>query len=226
MGDIHDPGKTVVFLIGAPGSGKSTVARLLAERHGLEAFQSGRVLREVATSARDAGLRELVAEHMRLSLPMPVEVYCRVLREYSRQEGSHGMVFDGYPRDMEQCASIRQVLAAVGLTGGRVSGFILNASPQVTLARSATRLVRTGCGTERQGRKDCCPGVPVGRRTDDSTHRFLARSRDFHGLLPTVRDHFSARWPCYDIDADRDSQHVVDLITARLNLVVQAPGTG
>ena len=213
-----------MFLIGAPGSGKSTAAQLLARDHGLEAFQSGQVLRAAARSARDPDLRRQVAERMRVSMPMPVEIYCRVLREYGWRRSSNGVVFDGYPRNVAQSESIPQVLEAAGLADGRVSGFVLHASSEVTLARSAKRLTCGRCGSETGEEQACCPGAHNVRRTDDSTDRFLSRSSHFHELLPAVRDHFSARWSCYDIDADQDSGQVVASITSRLDVTAQRPG--
>ncbi|MFI9585110.1 nucleoside monophosphate kinase [Streptomyces sp. NPDC052236] len=216
--------KTVVFLIGAPGVGKSTTSRRLAADFGLHAFQSGQVLRDAAKNAKDPRLRQLIDFRMKRSMPMPVEVYCRLVRDHIPRGASNGLVFDGYPRNVEQTTNIPAVLETVSMTDDQVIGFVLEAPQDVLIARSATRFVCGTCGQETQGEGGCCQAPRVHRRADDSMGHLLARSERFHELLPSVRQAFASRWPCFDINAGRSHDEVLASIRNHLQLFSESLG--
>ncbi|RPE40978.1 adenylate kinase family enzyme [Streptomyces sp. Ag109_O5-1] len=211
--------KTVIFILGAPGAGKSTTSQLLADRHGFQAFQSGQVLREAAKNTQDPQLRELIASRMERSIPMPVEVYCRLLEAYVPKETGVGLVFDGYPRTVEQAMHIPTVLDSVNMSGDRVVGFILDAPQEILIARSAARFVCGTCGQNTREDAGCCDSPLLRRRPDDSIVPLLERSKRFRETLPSVREIFSSRWPCFDIDASSPQGEIVASIRERLQLV-------
>lgn len=211
--------KTVIFILGAPGAGKSTTSQLLADRHGFHAFQSGQVLREAAKNIEDLQLRELIASRMERSMPMPVEVYCRLLEAYMPKKTGAGLVVDGYPRTVEQAMHIPAVLDSVDMSGDRVVGFILDASEEILIARSAARFVCGSCGRNTREDAGCCASPSLCRRPDDDIVPLRERSKRFRETLPFVREVFSSRWPCFDIDAGNPQGEIIASIRERLKLV-------
>lgn len=213
--------KTIVFLIGPPGVGKSTISRHLAAQLDLHPFQSGQVLRETAENAKDLELRHLVNSRMKQSLPMPVDIYSRILRENIPKNLNNGLVFDGYPRTVEQCVSIPEILEAAGVSAGQVCGFVLEAPREILLQRSSARRVCGECGRETHGTQSCCRVGSLRQRADDETERLLARSRSFHELLPPVKRAFTSRWPCFKVDASEPPAQIVSAIKGSLSTLPQ-----
>ncbi|MFE7439019.1 nucleoside monophosphate kinase [Streptomyces chartreusis] len=216
--------KTVIFVLGAPGAGKSTTSRLLADQYGFQAFQSGQVLRDAAKNAKDLRLRTLIASRMKRSMPMPVEVYCRLLEDYVQKRTGNGLVVDGYPRTVEQATHIPTVLKTINMSDDRVVGFILDAPQEILIARSTARLVCGTCGQNTQPDTGCCGAPVLHRRPDDAIAPLLERSRRFRETLPSVREVFSSQWPCFGIDASKSQGEVIAAMKERLQLPFKGAG--
>ncbi|GAA0247417.1 adenylate kinase [Saccharothrix mutabilis subsp. mutabilis] len=182
----------VVFVVGAPGAGKSTVARHLAERLGCAEFLSGDVLRRTAEQDDEVG-RD-VADRLSRDETMPVPLYCRVVR---REVGpaDKGVVFDGFPRTLEQCLAIPTVLDAAGVPGADVLGLGLLVPATVSIDRISRR----------------------GERAEDTAH--LARTRlSTHVRRSTdIATAFATRWPYVELDATDGIAQVVDAALAALS---------
>ena len=102
-----------MFVIGAPGSGKSSVTEALARHFGYDQFLSGQAFRAAALSHPDTRTREQIAGRMAASPPMPIPVCCEVIAHSVSHGGRQGLVVDGFPRSVEQCRAIPVVLEAV-----------------------------------------------------------------------------------------------------------------
>ncbi len=135
------PSPLAVFVVGAPGSGKSTVARALADRLRCTAFFSGDVLRRTAAEDSDTG-REVAARLSR-DESMPVALYCRIVARELGAGGHPGVVFDGFPRTREQCLAIPAVLRAAGLSYARIVGIGLRVPAEVSIERIGRRNERS-----------------------------------------------------------------------------------
>jgi adenylate kinase len=100
-------------MLGAPGSGKGTQAKLLVEKYKLPQISTGDVLREAvadgstlgrqAKAAMDAG--QLVSDEIVLSI-----IKDRVTRPDARK----GFILDGFPRNLQQAEALDQLLTALG----------------------------------------------------------------------------------------------------------------
>jgi thymidylate kinase len=64
----------------------------------------------------------------------------------------------------------------------------------------------------------------LNRRPDDAMDQLLARSAQFHERLPSVREAFAARWPCFAVDASRSPDDVHASIRARLRFALDFVG--
>ncbi|MBA2378266.1 MAG: adenylate kinase [Blastocatellia bacterium] len=98
----------VIVLIGAPGAGKGTQARLLQERRGIPQISTGDMFREMKTL--ETPLAREVQEIMVSGKLISDDVTYQVVRERtSREDCENGYVLDGYPRTAIQAAQLEEL---------------------------------------------------------------------------------------------------------------------
>jgi len=100
-------------MLGAPGSGKGTQAKLLVEKYKLPQISTGDMLREAvaegtilgrqAKAAMDAG--QLVSDDIVLSI---------IKERVTRPDARKGFILDGFPRNLQQAEAMDQLLTALG----------------------------------------------------------------------------------------------------------------
>src|SRR5215207_7601224 len=104
----------IIVLIGAPGAGKGTQARLLQERHGLPQISTGDMFREMKTL--DTPLAREVQEIMTSGkLISDAVTYKIVQARTSREDCKNGYILDGYPRTAIQASQLEELAKEQGL---------------------------------------------------------------------------------------------------------------
>ena len=102
---------TNIILLGPPGAGKGTQARILTEARGLVQLSTGDMLREAQASGSEMGRR--VAEVMATGQLVTDEIVIGLIREKLEQGGS-GFIFDGFPRTLAQADALGALLSELG----------------------------------------------------------------------------------------------------------------
>lgn len=103
----------IVVLIGAPGAGKGTQARLLEERRGIPQISTGDMFREMKTL--DTPLAREVQAIMASGKLVSDDVTYRIVRERtSRPDTSGTYVLDGYPRTAVQAGQLEELAREQG----------------------------------------------------------------------------------------------------------------
>jgi adenylate kinase len=98
-----------LILIGPPGSGKGTQAKLLSERLGLAHIGTGDILREAVRQGTPRGLE--AKPYVLTGKLVPDALVNELVADLFRRDGRpEGFVMDGYPRTLAQAASFEQVL--------------------------------------------------------------------------------------------------------------------
>lgn len=98
----------IIVLIGAPGAGKGTQARLLQERRGIPQISTGDMFREMQTL--DTPLAREVQEIMASGKYVPDELTSRMVKERTdRDDTKNGYVLDGYPRTLPQVEFLEEL---------------------------------------------------------------------------------------------------------------------
>ena len=100
-----------LVLLGPPGAGKGTQARLLTETRGLVQLSTGDMLREAQASGTEMGKR--VAEVMARGELVTDEIVIGLIREKLAQ-GGNGFIFDGFPRTLAQADALGALLDELG----------------------------------------------------------------------------------------------------------------
>src|SRR5262245_10945173 len=103
----------IIVLMGAPGAGKGTQARLLQERLGLPQISTGDILRAIAQT--DTPLGREVKEVQDSGNLISDDLVIRVVKDRtSENDSQNGYVLDGFPRTTAQAASLEQLAKEQG----------------------------------------------------------------------------------------------------------------
>lgn len=133
----------VVF--GAPGSGKGTQSARLIDEYGLYHISTGELLRDHI--ARDTELGRLANTYISKGNLIPDELMIDILSHTldSNPETAKGVIFDGFPRTIEQAKALNDMLAKRGSKVHAVVGL------EVDDAELVDRLLKRG---QESGRSD------------------------------------------------------------------------
>lgn len=161
-----------VIFLGAPGAGKGTQARLLAEACGVAHVATGDMLREAVAQGTSLGLE--ARRHMDTGGLVPDEVVIGLVGErLARPDARTGFVLDGFPRTAAQARALDHMLDERNLNLDRV--IYLDVSRPELLRRLTGRRICQSCGAtfhltsappRRPGRCDVCGGE-LSQREDD-----------------------------------------------------------
>jgi adenylate kinase len=103
----------IIVLIGAPGAGKGTQARLLEERKGIPQISTGDMFREMKNS--DTPLAREVQEIMASGKYVSDELTYQMVKDRTSREDCAGtFVLDGYPRTDVQAAQLEELAKEQG----------------------------------------------------------------------------------------------------------------
>ena len=102
-----------LILLGAPGAGKGTQGALLATALGVPKIATGDMLRDAVRDGTELGRQ--AKGYMDAGALVPDDVILGMVRErLSQPDARGGAVFDGYPRNAAQAASLDAMLAEIG----------------------------------------------------------------------------------------------------------------
>jgi adenylate kinase len=104
---------TRLVLLGPPGAGKGTQAKLLSSRLGVPAISTGDIFR--AHVAQRTELGRTVKEYLDAGKYVPDTVTNAMVRDRLQQaDAAEGFILDGYPRTTDQVRELDDMLAATG----------------------------------------------------------------------------------------------------------------
>lgn len=182
---------TNIILLGPPGAGKGTQAKLLVDGRGMVQLSTGDMLRAAQKSGTEMGRR--VADVMAKGQLVTDEIVIGLIEERLEQGGS-GFIFDGFPRTLKQADALGQLMHRIGQPIAAVIEIRVDES--ALEARIVGRYTCKMCGTvyhetthptRVSGICDSCGGTEFVRRADDTAEalrtRMLAYYRDTSPLI-------------------------------------------
>ena len=171
-----------LILLGPPGAGKGTQAKLLTGRLGIPQVSTGDILRQAVAHGTELG-REAKSFMDRGAL-VPDEVVIGIIEERLRKpDCARGYILDGFPRTLPQAEALARALTSLHASMDRVLSVEV---PEEDLVNRLTgRRVCRGCGNmyhvdtsppRKAGRCDTC-GDSLYQRDDDKEETIRHRLR-------------------------------------------------
>ena len=217
-----------IILLGAPGSGKGTVAEGLRAAYGFPKISTGDLLREAVRAKTPLGL--VAASQMGKGGLVDDATVLALLRErLAREDCRDGYVLDGYPRNLAQADS----LDGLGLPGTETV-FDLRVSDAVVLERLANRRTCPKCEAiyhlvskppKRAGVCDVC-GTALVQRPDDTPEVIRERLRTYHAKTEPLVARYAAKAHFHPIDGDAAAPAVIAAVREVLDRVLDRPKGG
>jgi adenylate kinase len=213
---------TVLVLLGAPGAGKGTQAKVLEERLGIPHLASGDLLRAAVGARTPVGIE--ADRFMSRGQLVPDATMIRIfLDRLAQPDAAGGAILDGFPRTRPQAAALEEALAE---RGARVDRALLIDVPIEDLVqRAAGRRICQASGHVYHlvanppavpGRCDI-DGSPLIQREDDREETVRARMTQQLGALDDVVDYYRSRGILETVDGRRPIAEVSDSVLAAVD---------
>jgi adenylate kinase len=101
--------KKLFLIIGAPGSGKTTDAELIAEKNdSITHYSTGDMLRAEVASNSEIGKK--INSYISKGLIVPIEIAIKTITKAIKSAPTKLVILDGYPRSMEQLNALESFL--------------------------------------------------------------------------------------------------------------------
>ncbi len=185
-----------IVLLGAPGSGKGTQAKLMVERLGLLHISTGVLLRNAAKRGTELGLKaKSIIDRGEL---VPDDIMSDMVEErLGREDVADGFILDGYPRNLAQAKSLDTMLERLGKPANQAIQI------DVDLEQLIERIARRA---KEQG------------RADDSGEVVRNRMRVYHEQTAPVIDYYANRGLLTHVLGDGRVEEVLERILSVLNV--------
>jgi adenylate kinase len=203
----------IVVLMGPPGSGKGTQARLVQERLGLPQISTGDMFR--AMKEAQTPLAEQVRQILASGKLVPDELTTRMVEERTALEDCRGgYVLDGYPRTTGQAESLEGIASAQGHEAVAV---LVDVPYDVLVRRVTGRRTCSVCGEiynvyfKPPKSDEVCdrhPDSPLKRRADDNEETIKTRLATYDGETRPLLDYYESTGRLRRVDGTRDPEAI------------------
>jgi adenylate kinase len=184
-----------IILLGPPGAGKGTQAKMLKERFGIPQVSTGDILRKAAQDNTELGKQAKTL--MDAGKLVQDDTVIGVIRERIAQEDCRsGFVLDGFPRTIVQAEKLMDTLKDMDLSIDAVVDFVVDS--QVLINRLTGRRTCSDCGamyheTSRPSKTrnvcDVC-GAPLYQREDDKEETIKKRLEVYQNETAPLKEFY------------------------------------
>ena len=189
-----------IILLGPPGAGKGTQARVLVEERNMVQLSTGDMLREARTSGTEMGKK--VAAVMDAGNLVTDEIVIGLIREKLEQGAEGGFIFDGFPRTLKQADALADLLEEMGQSLDAV--IELQVDDEVLVGRIVGRAAEAAAA-----------GEPV--RADDNEDALRVRLAAYYKQTSPLIGYYHAKGQLQSVDGLASMQDVSASIATILN---------
>jgi adenylate kinase len=214
-----------VILLGAPGAGKGTQAKRIAERYDIPHISTGDILREHRDHGTALG-KQADAIMSRGELVSDKIVCDMVESRLSRQDCDRGFILDGFPRTLEQAKWLDSVLAAKQYGGQQLAPVVIDFP--VSYNELFKRLAgRRSCPVDKTVYNvysqpprvpDTCDscGAKLITRKDDTDEAIAVRLKSYEQQTKPLADFYRQQGRLRVINGEQDSDAVTQQVISAI----------
>jgi len=195
-----------LILLGPPGAGKGTQAKLLEEKHGLKQLSTGEMLR-AAVAAGTAYGKQAKAVMDRGDLVSDDIVIAIIADRLNAPDVKKGFILDGFPRNTAQAEALDAMLKSKGMKLDRV--IEMKVDDEALVERISGRYTCAKCGKgyhdkfekpKKPGVCDVCGSTEFIRRADDNEKTVRDRLAIYNKQTAPLVAHYGSRGSLTKVD--------------------------
>jgi adenylate kinase len=200
--------KSQLVLLGAPGSGKGTQAKMLIDL-GYKHISTGDLLRSEVAKKSDLGNR--ISEIINSGKLVDDQTVLELLKVNCDLK-SNEYIFDGFPRNIDQTKALDEVV----LNGHASKAIYFDLDLSVLLQRLVNRRTCRDCGNihnmisnppKVDGNCDSCGGE-IFQRKDDNEETVNSRLEVFRSTIEPILDYYQSKGQLHRVDASLSPEKV------------------
>ena len=210
----------VLILLGPPGAGKGTQARMLQDRFGLVQLSTGDLLRAAVATGTEAG--RAAQSVMAAGGLVSDEIVLAILKDrLAEPDTAKGVILDGFPRTNVQAQALDALLAQ---SGQQINAAIsLEVDDAEMVARVAGRYTCGACGGGYHDSYkvpaiadtcDKCGGTDMKRRADDNAATVGQRLGAYHAQTAPLIAYYEEQGTLQRIDAMGEIGQIAEGLSA------------
>jgi len=208
-----------IILLGYPGSGKGTQAKVLSQKLNMFHVSTGDIFREEL--AKKTPLGQEVAGYLSAGRLVPDRLVLEVLKARLASE-TRGLLFDGFPRTVDQAEGLDNWFAARNQSIDAV--VFLNVPEAEVAKRLGARRTCSGCGkiyntiTNPPAKENVCDvcGKPLTVREDDKPEVILRRIQVYKDQTEPLLAYYRSSGNFYEADGGLAPEAVAEKVAALL----------
>lgn len=202
-----------IIMLGAPGAGKGTQAKMIAEKYSIPHVSTGDIFRANIKNGTELGKE--AKKYMDQGLLVPDELTCDLVMDRIQQDDcKDGFILDGFPRTIPQAEALDKM--------GVEIQYVINidVADERIIKRMSGRRVCENCGKpyhltnlppKVEGVCDDCNGTLV-QRKDDHPDTVLARLAVYHKETEPLADYYEKQGKLINVEGKDDVVSTTKLI--------------
>lgn len=212
-----------IILLGPPGSGKGTQAKMIAEKYKVKHISTGDILRENVRNGTPLGVE--AKKFMDAGKLVPDSLLIDIIKDrLAKPDVKAGWMLDGYPRTIPQAEALDKILPGLG----QKIDVVLNVDvPDAELIKRVTGRRMCKCGTTYHvqfnppkvaGKCDAC-GADLYQRQDDTEATVKQRLQAYHAQTQPLIDFYNKRGIVANINGTGDIKAIFGNIAKALDKI-------
>lgn len=206
-----------IIMLGAPGAGKGTQAKMIAEKYSIPHISTGDIFRANIKNGTQLGME--AKKYMDQGLLVPDELTVKILLDrVANEDCKNGYVLDGFPRTIPQAEVLDKALTELG---DKIDYAIdVDVPDENIVRRMGGRRACLSCGAtyhiehippKTEGICDTC-GQELVLRDDDKPETVQNRLSVYHEQTQPLIDFYAAKGVLKTVDGTMDMKDVFNAI--------------